>query len=293
LEEPSSQLDSHLLLFGSDRALAPSTSTSLDSDVHVSSSDVHFSSPSFLDSSRIYEQPFVTVSDVPASSLSSMEIDSDEVLESDERDSESEQEKETEELPGNPLDLSARDRIASQLGSLSLLLRSCNQISASIAPQPSYSPSKRKRDDSLDSDDDSSVAPPPTKRPKKSSGVVKQFACGQCDKSYCRKGDLGRHQKVAHSKNSPQHSCNQCSQMFTLRGNLARHMRTVHGPKMFRCSVCSQEFTQQTDLDRHGAIHTDSRRFQCPACDKKFLQKAHMQYHYNAHHVKKGKTCKL
>jgi len=123
----------------------------------------------------------------------------------------------------------------------------------------------------------------PLTRTKKNSAKSKCFSCDQCDKSYCRKGDLTRHKKVSHSEGAV-HSCDKCSQTFSLRGNLMRHHRTVHGPRCFKCKVCDKSFTQQSDVDRHMVVHTGERNFECHLCNRRFTQSVHLKYHLSSIH---------
>jgi len=238
------------------------SSPSWDQEVSLSANDLLFGCPTQL-------PPPVAFSQRTLNDGSSMETTSDDCIsdETDEnRDSENEQDEPVEK----------QQSLRGKLNSLSLLIHSHNQGTAIVTPRPFL---KRKRNSGLEEDE-----LPAMKRSK--TDATKKFPCDLCEKSYCRKGDLGRHKKVCHQKGVPAHPCDKCEQVFSLRGNLARHQRTVHGPRSFQCKVCNKSFTQQSDVERHEVIHTGMRPYQCNVCERQFVQKAHLNYHIKSKHTK-------
>ncbi|KAG8296818.1 hypothetical protein J6590_048892 [Homalodisca vitripennis] len=86
-----------------------------------------------------------------------------------------------------------------------------------------------------------------------------------------------------------QYSCNVCEKTFNKQSTLVRHTRVHTGEKPFQCKVCDKCFTQKNSLDTHMKIHTGERQFSCTECEgtsrpQRFTQKCNLDTHIRRHH---------
>ena len=57
------------------------------------------------------------------------------------------------------------------------------------------------------------------------------------------------HNKTAHTAND--YSCEDCDVSFSRRDDLGRHVITVHNEKTYSCAYCEKKFGRTDSLKRH------------------------------------------
>ncbi|XP_061627624.1 zinc finger protein 239-like [Phyllopteryx taeniolatus] len=115
----------------------------------------------------------------------------------------------------------------------------------------------------------------------------KPHRCPDCDMSFFRASELGRHQRT-HTGEKP-FQCSDCCITFASSENLRRHMRSHTGERPYVCITCSKGFYSRQDLNIHFLIHSGEKPHLCPVCGKGFAQLGNMKEHKKNVHVRSGK----
>jgi uncharacterized Zn-finger protein len=117
----------------------------------------------------------------------------------------------------------------------------------------------------------------------------KPFICRYtgCNKSFPRKADLNRHEKI-HENYRP-FTCPTCNKSFTQKSALKTHIRIHTGEKPFVCPYpgCDKAFSDSSSLARHKKLHVpDGLTYPCyePGCSMKFSKKVLLLRHRKAAH---------
>jgi len=91
-----------------------------------------------------------------------------------------------------------------------------------------------------------------------------KYECGQCDKTFSRRG-LDYHNQSVHQ--GVKYACDQCDQQFTQQGNLTIHIQSKHEGIKYACDQCEQQFTQKGTLTLHIKSKHEGIRYACDQCD--------------------------
>ncbi|XP_068115231.1 uncharacterized protein [Hyperolius riggenbachi] len=116
-----------------------------------------------------------------------------------------------------------------------------------------------------------------------------QFACSECEKSFCYKGSLYRHQKT--HTGELRFCCAECGKYFTQKVSLLNHHRVHTGERPFSCPECGKRFMQKGDLCRHLKNHTAERPYSCSECGKTFIVRRNLQMHQRIHTGERPFSC--
>jgi len=82
--------------------------------------------------------------------------------------------------------------------------------------------------------------------------MKKQHICCFCNKTFCNKGNLIRHQLTIHSLGKSDINCPLCQQKFTNVEKFIQHQsQECHTTTKYDCPVCKDKFTSKYDLMIH------------------------------------------
>ncbi|XP_072266637.1 uncharacterized protein [Pyxicephalus adspersus] len=136
----------------------------------------------------------------------------------------------------------------------------------------------------------------------------KLYPCPECSKSFSRRCNLIRHEKVHTGKKpyscpkfrkrfshkaAPLHEivykgekpylCFKCGKCFHQKSLLVRHERVHTKDKPYTCSECDKCYSQISGLIKHKRVHTGERPYSCSVCGKGFSQKSILDTHERVH----------
>ena len=107
------------------------------------------------------------------------------------------------------------------------------------------------------------------------------YLCAVCNKLFCFKYELIRHQR-SHTGERP-FKCNECNKCFNYNSALLEHKRVHSGEKPYECTACNMCFRQKSTLNRHKRTHTGEKPFRCELCNKCFTQRSSLTWHTTLH----------
>ncbi|XP_054622373.1 general transcription factor IIIA, b [Dunckerocampus dactyliophorus] len=123
---------------------------------------------------------------------------------------------------------------------------------------------------------------------------LKPFSCESCDKSFCTRYQLTRHE--LHHSGEKRHKCHVdgCSEAFGRHASLKKHIARVHQhkAKRYNCNHpgCIKDFSKKFQLKAHMGEHEGLLLFHCKVngCAKDLPSLGKLKHHENMH---KGYPC--
>nr|XP_057915292.1 general transcription factor IIIA, b [Doryrhamphus excisus] len=123
---------------------------------------------------------------------------------------------------------------------------------------------------------------------------LKPFSCESCDKGFCTRYQLTRHE--LHHSGEKRHKCHVegCSEAFARHASLKKHIAGVHQHKArrYKCNHpgCKEDFSKKFQLKAHMGEHKGLLLFNCnvDSCAREFPSLGKLRHHENMH---KGYPC--
>nr|XP_013037958.1 zinc finger protein 260-like [Anser cygnoides]XP_013037960.1 zinc finger protein 260-like [Anser cygnoides] len=119
--------------------------------------------------------------------------------------------------------------------------------------------------------------------------VLKTHTCQECGKSFSKKGNLKRHQRIHTAEEL--FTCGECGRRFTTRGHLMTHQSIHTGERPFRCGQCGRCFRLEICLAAHQKTHAKGGPYLCARCGKSLSTKIYFNIHMRTHTEKRPFAC--
>ncbi|XP_021243284.1 zinc finger protein 260-like [Numida meleagris] len=119
--------------------------------------------------------------------------------------------------------------------------------------------------------------------------LLKAHLCQECGKSFSKKGNLKRHQRIHTAEEL--FACRECGRCFSTRGHLRTHQSIHTGERPFRCGECGRSFRLEICLAAHRKTHTKGGPYLCAHCGKRLSTKIYFNIHLRTHTEKRPFAC--
>lgn len=111
---------------------------------------------------------------------------------------------------------------------------------------------------------------------------VKPYICTVCDKDFCGKLQLSRHQETHYVTKSLH--CEICQKKFSNKICLRMHLRLHTGERPYYCEICAESFISASALKTHKIKRHSEKSIACPFCNRMFYIAVEMRQHFKKYH---------
>ncbi|XP_047206181.1 general transcription factor IIIA, b isoform X1 [Girardinichthys multiradiatus] len=118
---------------------------------------------------------------------------------------------------------------------------------------------------------------------------LKPFFCENCEKSFCTRCELTRHERVHSGEKPNKCPADGCSEVFGKNASMKNHIARVHQhqEERYQCDLqgCGKDFRKKKQLKAHKSEHGEPLAFHCVfnGCGKDFASQDKLKHHEKVH----------